>query len=192
MHPIRILTTLALALAGGISSSLAGAPPPPGKNAVPIFDGKSLTGWEGNAKLWKVQDGAIAGGSLTETVARNEFLATEKSYADFELRAKIKITGAGGFINSGIQIRSQRVPNDSEMAGYQCDAGDGWWGKIYDEHGNDVGLFPVPTNGIFELKVQDGTIEVMSEIGKGVKVPAKHKAKNVGKEDYREILVEWK
>lgn len=133
MHPIRILTTLALALAGGISSSLAGAPPPPGKNAVPLFDGKSLAGWEGNAKLWKVQDGAIAGGSLTETVARNEFLATEKSYADFELRAKIKITGAGGFINSGIQIRSQRVPNDSEMAGYQCDAGDGWWGKIYDE-----------------------------------------------------------
>jgi hypothetical protein len=32
----------------------------------------------------------------------------------------------------------------------------------------------------------------MSEIGKGVKVPAKHKAKNVGTEDSREILVEWK
>lgn len=64
--------------------------------------------------------------------------------------------------------------------------------QIYDEHGNDVGLFPVPTNGVFELKVQDGTIEVMSEIGKGAKVPARHKAKNVGKEDYREILVEWK
>ena len=43
--------------------------------------------------------------------------------------------------------------------------------QIYDEHGNDVGLFPVPTDGVFELKVQDGTIEVMSEIGKGVKVP---------------------
>jgi hypothetical protein len=64
--------------------------------------------------------------------------------------------------------------------------------QIYDEHGNDVGLFPVPTNGIFELKVEDGTIEVMSEIGKGVKVPARHSARNVGKEDYREILVEWK
>lgn len=64
--------------------------------------------------------------------------------------------------------------------------------QIYDEHGNDVGLFPVPTNGVFELKVQDGTIEVMSEIGKGAKVPARHKAKNVCKEDYREILVEWK
>lgn len=50
-----------------------------------------------------------------------------------ELRAKIKITGAGGFIDSGIQIRSQRVPNDSEMAGYECDTSDGWWGKIYDE-----------------------------------------------------------
>jgi putative membrane-bound dehydrogenase-like protein len=98
-----------------------------------LFDGKSLAGWEGNAKLWQVQDGVIAGGSLTETVTRNEFLATEKSYADFDLRAKIRITGKEGFINSGIQIRSQRVPNDSEMSGYQCDAGDGWWGKIYDE-----------------------------------------------------------
>jgi len=111
------------------------AEPPPAQSAkaAPIFDGKSLAGWEGNAAIWSVKDGAIAGGSLTETVQRNEFLATERSFADFDLRLKIKITGAGGFINSGIQIRSQRVPNDSEMSGYQCDAGEGWWGKIYDE-----------------------------------------------------------
>ncbi len=64
--------------------------------------------------------------------------------------------------------------------------------QIYDEHGNDVGLFPVPTDGVFELKVEGDTIEVMSDIGKGVKVPSKHKAKNVGNETYREILVEWK
>jgi hypothetical protein len=111
----------------------ADPPPPQGAKAVPVFDGKSLAGWEGNTAIWSVKDGVITGGSLTETVKRNEFLATEKSYADFDLRLKIKITGKEGFINSGIQIRSQRVPNDSEMAGYQCDAGDGWWGKIYDE-----------------------------------------------------------
>lgn len=129
MKLTRTLSILFLAL-----TPLHAEPPPaPGANAKPVFDGKSLAGWEGNPKIWSVKDGTIAGGSLTETVQRNEFLATEKSYADFELRAKIKITGAGGFINSGIQIRSQRVPNDSEMAGYQCDAGDGWWGKIYDE-----------------------------------------------------------
>ena len=31
---------------------------------VVIFDGKTLNGWEGDAKWWRVQDGAIAGGSL--------------------------------------------------------------------------------------------------------------------------------
>jgi putative membrane-bound dehydrogenase-like protein len=109
---------------------------PPAQDAsktISLFDGKSLARWEGDAKMWRVEDGVITGGSLTETVKRNEFLATAKSYSDFDLRLKIKVTGTEGFINSGIQIRSQRVPNDSEMSGYQCDAGEGWWGKIYDE-----------------------------------------------------------
>lgn len=64
--------------------------------------------------------------------------------------------------------------------------------QIYDEHGNDCGVFDVPTNGVFSLKVEGGVIEVMSEIGKGVKVPATHKAKNIGPNPYREVLVEYK
>ncbi len=99
-----------------------------------MFDGKSLDGWEGNAKYWRVQDGALTGGSLTETMPHNDFLATTKDFENFIVRMKIKLVGAGGFVNSGFQIRSQRVPNDSEMAGYQCDYGDpSWWGCVYDE-----------------------------------------------------------
>ena len=45
------------------------------------------------------------------------------------------------------------------------------------------------TTGL-EIKVEGDTIEVMSDIGKGVKVPSRHKAKNVGNETYREILVD--
>lgn len=101
--------------------------------AVSLFDGKTLQGWEGDAKLWSVQDGLITGGSLTEKVAHNDFLATTRSYHNFDLRLKIKVTGTEGFINSGVQIRSVRVPGNSEMSGYQVDAGDGWWGKLYDE-----------------------------------------------------------
>ncbi len=102
--------------------------------AQSLFDGKSLAGWEGDAALWRVKDGVISGGSLTEHVKHNDFLATEKSYADFELRLEIRLLGNGGFINSGVQIRSQRVPKSSEMEGYQCDFGDPtWWGCIYDE-----------------------------------------------------------
>jgi hypothetical protein len=129
MH--RHIASLFLSLS--IFASHAQDPAPAPQKSIPLWDGASLLGWEGNLGIWKIVDGAIAGGSLTTTVPRNEFLATEKSYANFELRLKIKIVGSEGFINSGIQIRSQRVPNDSEMIGYQCDAGDGWWGKIYDE-----------------------------------------------------------
>ena len=107
-------------------------PAPP----LPIFDGKSLEGWEvrsGEEKWWKVQDGMITGGSLEEQVPYNTFLATKKRYSNFELRLKVKLTKGEGFMNSGIQVRSIRVPGNSEMSGYQVDAGIDWWGKMYDE-----------------------------------------------------------
>ncbi len=102
----------------------------------PLFDGKTLAGWEtieSDARWWKVADGVIAGGSLTEKVPHNTFLSTTDRFENFELTLMIRIRGAGGFINSGIQIRSIRVPKSSEMSGYQVDVGKGWWGKLYDE-----------------------------------------------------------
>jgi len=100
-----------------------------------LFDGKTLNGWEGDSKWWRAEDGLITGGSLTEKVPRNFFLATVRSFQNFDLRLQIKLTGVPntGMINSGVQIRSLRVPNNTEMSGYQVDAGDGWWGKLYDE-----------------------------------------------------------
>lgn len=110
----------------------------PGSGAeefVSLFDGKTLTGWEGNTKMFRVVDGAIVGGSLKERIPHNEFLCTEKSYGDFELRLQAKLVGPGN--NAGIQIRSQRKPNHHECIGYQCDMGDAFgrsvWGALYDE-----------------------------------------------------------
>ncbi len=99
---------------------------------VSLFDGKTLAGWEGDVTWWRVEAGEIRGGSLTTKVPKNFFLATEKSYQNFDLRVKLRLTGTG-FVNSGIQMRSVRVPNSSEMSGYQVDYGKGWYGKIYDE-----------------------------------------------------------
>jgi putative membrane-bound dehydrogenase-like protein len=99
---------------------------------VSLFDGKTLAGWEGDATWWRVEAGEIRGGSLTTKVPKNFFLATEKSFQNFDLRVKLRLTGTG-FVNSGIQMRSVRVPNSSEMSGYQVDYGKGWYGKIYDE-----------------------------------------------------------
>ncbi|QJE94884.1 PVC-type heme-binding CxxCH protein [Luteolibacter luteus] len=104
--------------------------------AISLFDGKSLDGWEirpGEEKWWKVQDGLITGGSLEENVPNNTFITTKKRYANFDLRLKVKLTQGSGFMNSGVQIRSIRVPDNHEMSGYQVDAGVDWWGKLYDE-----------------------------------------------------------
>lgn len=102
---------------------------------VALFDGKTLNGWEGDPEWWHVKDGAITGGSTEHKIPHNFFISTKESFHNFELTLKIKLTGdpSTGMINSGIQIRSVRVPGSTEMSGYQVDAGDGWWGKLYDE-----------------------------------------------------------
>ena len=112
---------------------LAEPPPAPAHPLHSLFDGRSFTEWEGDPKLWRVENGLIIGGSLKETVTHNDFLASNARYTNFVLRLKFKLTGTG-FVNSGVQIRSEREPNGPEMIGYQCDLGDpNWWGSLYDE-----------------------------------------------------------
>ena len=113
---------------------LAAVPQAPGKPA-PIFDGKTFQGWEGDTrKTWRIQDGALVGGSLTETVPRNDFLVTTRSYGNFILKLKFKLEGSEGFINGGVQFRSQRLKEPAhEMTGYQADLGAKYWGSLYDE-----------------------------------------------------------
>ncbi|MBL9169724.1 MAG: DUF1080 domain-containing protein [Verrucomicrobiales bacterium] len=100
-----------------------------------LFDGKTFAGWEGDTnQWWRIEKGNIVGGSLVRTIPENQFLATTRDYTNFVLKLEFRLTGTNGFINSGVQIRSQRVPKSSEMSGYQCDIGDPtWWGSIYDE-----------------------------------------------------------
>jgi hypothetical protein len=105
-----------------------------GAKPVHLFNGRTLAGWDGETNhLWRVEQGEIVGGRLSDKVPRNEFLATTASYTNFVLRLKFKLSGTEGFVNSGVQFRSQRVPNDSEMKGYQADIGEGWYGCLYDE-----------------------------------------------------------
>src|SRR5438046_2112295 len=100
----------------------------------PLFDGKTLAGWEGDtAKTWRVEDGAIVGGSLDTTVPRNEFLCTTKTYENFVLKVTFKLVGDKARANGGVQFRSKRIPNHYEVSGYQADAGQTYWGALYDE-----------------------------------------------------------
>jgi hypothetical protein len=110
-----------------------GDPPLIGSFRTFLFDGRTFDGWEGDTnKTFRIEDGAIVGGSLKEKVPRNEFLCTTRSYTNFVLRVKFKLLGKGA--NAGIQFRSQRIPNHHEVSGYQADMADpSWWGCLYDE-----------------------------------------------------------
>jgi hypothetical protein len=107
-----------------------------------LFDGTTFTGWEGDiGRTWRVEDGAIVGGSLSETVPRNEFLTTTRDYSNFVLRLQFKLEGTEGFINAGVQFRSRRLERPAhEMIGYQADIGANYWGGLYDESRRNVVL----------------------------------------------------
>ena len=99
----------------------------------PLFDGETFAGWNGDTiNTWRVKDGCIVAGSLDSATPRNEFLATDQSFDDFELQLKFKITGEKN-VNAGVQFRTRRIPNHHEVSGYQADIGPGWYGKLYDE-----------------------------------------------------------
>lgn len=105
---------------------------------TPLFNGETLTGWNGDKDTFRVEEKSIVAGSLKAKVPRNEFLCSAKEYDDFELRFSAKLDESKGGNNAGVQFRSQRIPNHHEMIGYQCDIGHYSddrliWGALYDE-----------------------------------------------------------
>ncbi len=98
----------------------------------PIFNGKNLKGWDGDPRLWTVEQGVLVGSTDGNKITGNTFLISDKEYGDFELRLKIKLRNH----NSGIQFRSEKVMPGWVVKGLQADAAQGnWWGSIYDEKG---------------------------------------------------------
>lgn len=87
----------------------------------PLFNGKDLTGWDGNPELWSVEDGCITGKTTgPEQLKYNQFLIWRGGKVkNFELHAKIKQSGN----NTGIQYRSKELPENGKwsIGGYQCD-----------------------------------------------------------------------
>lgn len=89
----------------------------------PIFDGKSLAGWTGNEKFWRVEDGAIVGESTEDNkVDVNRFLVWDQGEVDdFVLRLKFKVSGTER-ANSGVQFRSELFNGENDrLSGYQAD-----------------------------------------------------------------------
>jgi uncharacterized protein (TIGR03067 family) len=105
-----------------------------------LFNGKDLSGWDGDPKLWSVKNGVITGQTTAESPAKhNTFLIwTNGEVADFELRCSFKLTPGDEkkFANSGIQYRSKILdPAGWVVGGYQADmeAGQEYTGILYEE-----------------------------------------------------------
>lgn len=80
---------------------------------VPLFDGRSLDGWEkaGNAKsVWEVKDGAICGSGPASML-----VCTQGPFKNFRYRAEVKINDKG---NSGLYFRTTRKPSFTD--GYEA------------------------------------------------------------------------
>ncbi|MCX5654081.1 MAG: DUF1080 domain-containing protein [Planctomycetota bacterium] len=127
MTCVRLVAAGVLVAAAALGAAIAAEEKDEG--FATIFNGKDLSGWEGDAKLWIVENGMLIGRS--PGIKYNDFLATTESYGDFVLRFQIRLVGDKG--NTGMQFRSKRVENSHEVSGYQADFAHGWWGKLYDE-----------------------------------------------------------
>jgi len=125
---------------------------------VSLFNGRDLSGWEGNRAIWRVENGVIVGETTADGPARityNQFLVrTGEEYDDFVLRFDIKCTPGAG--NSGMQIRSWMNPDANRpfsVHGYQADFdgahaytgifyGEGFRGIILSQRGQEAVIEP--------------------------------------------------
>src|SRR5688572_31344042 len=102
-----------------------------------IFDGKTLNGWEGDPKYWRVENGCLVGEVTPETLLKqNSFIIWRGGTTrDFELKVDYRVSARG---NSGINYRSVEVPGQRwVLKGYQADieGQDRWTGQVYEERG---------------------------------------------------------
>lgn len=108
---------------------------------VPLFNGKDLAGWDGDPKLWKVENGIVVGTCTgPDQLENNSFLIWRGgTVRDFELRATIRVVGDN---NSGIQYRSRERKDIAPwvISGYQCDVHPAieHTGMTYEEKGRGI------------------------------------------------------
>jgi hypothetical protein len=122
MH--RCLTLIAVLFhSTSVLADDARTPPAEAGDMKVLFNGKDLTGWNGDPKLWSVKDGVLRGETTKDNAAKgNTFLIwKDGTVKDFDLRLSFRMNAAN---NSGIQYRSRhitegKVSNAWVVRGYQ-------------------------------------------------------------------------
>jgi hypothetical protein len=102
-----------------------------------IFDGKTLKGWDGDPRFWRVENEILIGESTEEKkVKPNTFLIWRGGQPkDFELKLEYRLNAH----NSGVQYRSVELTDVGKwvMKGYQADIdfANQYTGQLYEERG---------------------------------------------------------
>ena len=128
------LAVLMITASGGVAAAADDAA------FTPLFDGRTLAGWEGDPEIWSVRDGAIVGETTPDKqIKTNTFLIwSQGNVDDFELRFQYRLTGG----NSGVQYRSRQFKEVGpfSIGGYQGDfeAGPKYSGILYEERGRGI------------------------------------------------------
>jgi hypothetical protein len=131
---MRALALSSLCLLAAAPQDKPALPAPDADGWITLFNGKDLTGWEGDTNIWRVKDGYIQG--MIDKIGYNTFLVYAHPFSDFILEAKFILPKSG---NSGIQYRSTVMdPKKWVVGGYQADIGAGWFGALYEERGRGV------------------------------------------------------
>jgi hypothetical protein len=152
---LRLLLVMSL----GFVVSCSDAAPPVAEPAAPppaapaastagwrsLFNGRDLSGWDGDPRMWSVRDGVVHGETTPDVKADgNTFLICKEPVPkDFELRLSYRCNAAN---NSGIQYRSRHITegtpkNPWVVRGYQHELRNearlpNVSGFIYDEGGS--------------------------------------------------------
>ena len=129
---LRLISLSILLVLATLSTRVLSVPSTTSDDFVSLFDGKSLKGWHGDKRLWKVQDGVIVGTS-DGSLKSNTFLISDHSYENFVLKISFQLEGN----NSGVQFRSSEL-DDYGVRGYQADIAPEYWGLLYEEKGRGI------------------------------------------------------
>jgi putative heme-binding domain-containing protein len=103
------------------------------ENAKDFFNGKDLTGWDGDTAMWKVEDGMIVGRAAG--LQRPAYLRSHYAAGDFRLSFKVKLSPDSS--QAGVRFRSEPLP-DGTLKGPEAVLGAGAWGKLTDGNGHVV------------------------------------------------------
>jgi len=134
-----------------------------------IFNGKDLTGWDGNPDFWSVKDGVVHGETTQEKPTKGNTFCIWRggTLEDFELRLAFRIQSG----NSGVQYRSQDVGN-WVVAGYQAEVcNSNAVGFLYHERGRGS-LVQVGQKVVID---KDGKKEVAGTLGEVKDILADYK-----------------